>query len=51
MKKNIIPNYGVSRANTLNTTWLYMATHNEHCTESNAEIPGDIAFSHKQKPI
>jgi hypothetical protein len=47
MKKNIIPNYSVSRAITLNPTWLYMATHNEHCTESNAEVPSDIAFNHK----
>jgi len=33
MKKNIIPNYSVSRAITLNPTWLYMATDNEHCME------------------
>jgi hypothetical protein len=32
---------------TLNPTWLYMATDNEHCTESNADVPSDTAFIHK----
>jgi hypothetical protein len=47
MKKNVITLYSVSRAITLNQTWPYIATHNEHCAESNAEVPSDIAFSHK----
>jgi hypothetical protein len=47
MKKNIIPNKSASMAITLNPTWLYMATDNEHCTESNAQVPSDTAFSHK----